>query len=85
LNSIWESFFDEKTAESNHIMGAIMNGFNNNVNESDIEKYQEKFFDNVLKVFKDRTKDYGKEFYDNLFPNGEKLEEYHGKVEGLIK
>jgi len=83
LKQLWESFLDEKSTESMKIQGAAMEGFNRSIHEEELAKYHQIFFDNILEVFKKKSRESGKEFYYSLFPNKDTLKEYLEKVKDL--
>jgi len=74
----------KKTTESVNVVGAAMNGFNSSIHEGELEKYHLHFFESISNVFKNRSREYAKRFYNNLFPNGDALPVYLGKVKELI-
>jgi aminopeptidase N len=83
MKQLWESFLDEKSTESMKLQGAAMSGFNHSIHEEELAKYHAIFFDNVLDIFKKKSRESGKEFYYSLFPNKDTLKEYLAKVKDL--
>jgi len=84
MKKLWESFFDEATTESVQSIGDKMSGFNLSIHENELENYHNLFFEKILSVFKTRSRDYSREFYECLFPAEDSLKKYLENTKELI-
>ena len=82
----WESFLSFAKDESLYLRTFAMKGFNNEFNEENIKIINQKFFEDVSKVFESGNRQYAKTFYKILFPKSEDFEEILEKMrEVLVK
>ena len=80
----WKNY--QKQGElSVHMSGTSMRGFYAGCNSEELKRFGEDFFKVVVGVFQDNRPEYAGEFYDNLFPHGEDLEDYLKKATDLLK
>ena len=68
LNGLWMSFLDANNTESAKLQSQSMSGFNNSRRYDDLIEYQDKFFQVIVEVFTNRSTDFAKSFYYNLYP-----------------
>ena len=71
--SLWERYLIGEAKDSVKMIGESMSGFNDISRLEELKEFHEEFFDNLIKVFQTRPREYSKEFYKRLFPCGDDL------------
>jgi len=71
-------------SDSVKLTGSFMKGFNHESLLEHNKDFHNEFFENILQVFKDNEKEYAREYYHSLYPNGDDLEFYVKKTEELV-
>lgn len=80
----WDSFISLANEESLYLRTFAMKGFNNEFNEENIEIINQKFFEDVSKVFASGNRQYAKTFYKLLFPKSENFEKILEKMREVL-
>jgi len=83
--ALWKTFFDPDIKESNHLIAEIMRGFNDEGHLEELESYYGEFWKRLPEVFKTRSREYSRAFFNSLFPCGDNLEEQLANVQNLLK
>jgi len=76
--------FAKKGADSVKLSGSFMKGFNSEARLEDNKDFHKEFFDTLLQVFQDNDKEYSREYYNSLYPNGDELQTYVTSTEGIL-
>jgi len=65
---LWNMYLNPETKLSMRIQQYSMTGFNNINCLDEIKPYYEKWFENLIKVFKERAIDFSDSFFSCMFP-----------------
>jgi len=80
----WARYMSKDTKASHHEQSADFAGFRWFHQREMLEKYKQLFFDNIKDVYKDRTKEFSRSFFYNLFPHCPEDPEVFEKTEALL-
>jgi len=64
----WNILLDEDSKESEHMLFAIMGGFNSRHQEDLLKPYISKYYEALPEIFKKRTKTYAEAFFNSVKP-----------------
>ena len=66
------------------LYGSFMRGFNNTTFLQENKEFHDEYFKVLTQVFKDNSREYSKEFYNSMYPNGDDLEGYQQKTKEVL-
>eukprot|EP01017_Pseudomicrothorax_dubius_P017679 TRINITY_DN1985_c0_g1_i3.p1 TRINITY_DN1985_c0_g1~~TRINITY_DN1985_c0_g1_i3.p1 ORF type:complete len:643 (-),score=135.96 TRINITY_DN1985_c0_g1_i3:41-1969(-) len=72
---IWASFFDKTSKQSVKDIAKVMEGFNDVSNSAKSEAIYPEYFRNLKRVYQERDKEFGNEFFSLLSPLNDRFDE----------
>jgi uncharacterized protein YdiU (UPF0061 family) len=82
---LWKQYYmDPKVKDSNHLIAASMEGFNNDEDDA-MTKFNEMYFDELINVFKNRKIEFARIFAQLLFPNSDDYVVLINKINELLE